>query len=282
MARPGLRARLRALALLLVTAGSLECAAQQDTRQGDYSVTGRPVSRAVMVGMGHSSQLDTYLSPMEYGGPQLSFLTQRERMTGMAGGHIAFQGTMQGAFSYTENPAGNANDLGGRLGYDAGWHYVWQPLRHLSLKAGGLVGADVGFLYNTRNGNNPAQARANVDVSLSAGGSYEFHIRRLPMEAHYQADLPVLGCMFSPRYGQSYYEIYQGYGDHNVRFTQPGNALSLRQLLTLDFCFPRTTLRVGYLSDIRQSHVNGIRTHDISRSFMLGYVRHFQTLKRKR
>lgn len=278
----GLMARWHALVLLLLAVGCQECAAQQASLPGDYSVTGRQVSRAVMVGVGRSSQLDTYLSPMEYSGPQLSFLTQRERMTGMAGGHIAFQGTMQGAFSYTENPAGNANDLGGRLGYDAGWHYVWQPLGHLSLKAGALVGADVGFLYNTRNGNNPAQARASLDVSLSAGGSYEFHIRRLPLQACYQADLPVLGCMFSPRYGQSYYEIYQGYGDRNVRLTQPGNVLSLRQLLTLDFCFPRTTLRVGYLSDIRQSHVNGIRVHDISRSFMLGYVRHFQTLKRKR
>ena len=256
--------------------------AQGEVRTASYVPTGREVSRSVMLGMGRVSQLDTYLSPVEYGGPQLSFLTLRERMTGMAHGHIAFQGMCQGAFSYTENPAANANELGGRIGYDAGWHYVWQPVRQLSLKAGGLVGTDVGFLYNTRNGNNPAQARANVDVSLSAGGSYEFHIRHLPLQMHYQADFPVLGCMFSPHYGESYYEIYQGYGGHYVCFTSPANALSLRQLLTLDLCFPRTTLRMGYLSDIRQSHVRGIKVHDISRSFMLGYVRRFQTLKRKR
>ena len=65
------------------------------------------------------------------------------------------------------------------------------------------------------------------------------------MQMHYQAHLPVMGCMFSPRYGQSYYEIYQGYGDRNVRFTSPANALSLRQLFSLDFCFARTTLRVS-------------------------------------
>lgn len=248
----------------------------------EYVATGRQVSRSVLLGIGRSSQLDTYLSPMEYSGPQLSFLTLRERMTGMAGGHIAFQSMVQGAFAYTENPAGNANELAGRIGYDAGWHYVWHPAAALQLKAGGLVGTDVGFLYNSRNGNNPAQARANVDVSLLAGGSYEFRIRRLPLQVHYQAHLPVLGCMFSPHYGESYYEIYQGYGGHNVRFTSPVNALSLRQLACVDFCFPRTTLRVGYLSDVRQSHVCGIRAHDISRSFMLGYVRHFQTLKRKR
>lgn len=248
----------------------------------EYVPAERQVERAVLVGIGRASQLDTYLSPMEYGGPQLSFLSCRQRMTGMAGGHVSFQSMFQGAFSYTENPASTANELGGRIGYDAGWHYVWHLPGHLTLKAGGLVGTDVGFLYNTRNGNNPAQARANVDVSLSAGGSYVFRIRRLPMQVLCQADLPVAGCMFSPRYGQSYYEIYQGDRDRNVCFTSLGNALSLRQLLCLDFCFSRTTLRLGYLSDIRQSHLNGIRAHDISRSFMLGYVRHFQMLKRKR
>lgn len=279
------RLRMGLLALLLLLmAGGAECCGQ--TREPllpvEYEPAGRQIDRSILVGIGHVSQLDTYLSPMEYGGPQLSFLTLRERMTGMAGGRIAFQSMFQGALSYTENPAGNANELGGRIGYDAGWHYVWKPVSRLSLKAGGLVGTDVGFLYNSRNGNNPAQARANIDVSLSAGGSYEFRIRHLPMQMHYQAHLPVIGCMFSPRYGQSYYEIYQGYGDRNVRFSSPANALSLRQLFSLDFCFARTTLRVGYLSDIRQSHVNGIRVHDISRSLMLGYVRHFQTLKRKK
>ena len=262
--------------------GDSSVLAQEGVSSVEYLSTGRQVNRSVLLGIGRSNQLDTYLSPMEYSGPQLSFLTSRERMTGMAGGHIAFQSMLQGAFCYVENPAATANELGGRIGYDAGWHYVWQLVSHLKLKAGGLVGTDVGFLYNSRNGNNPAQARANIDLSLSAGGAYTFRIRRLPLEVNYQADLPLLGCMFSPHYGESYYEIYQGYGNHYVRFVNPANALSLRQLLCLDLCFSRTTLRMGYLSDIRQSHVNGIKTHDISRSFMFGFVRHFQVLKRKK
>lgn len=262
--------------------GDCSVFAQEETFLAEYQSAERQVNRSVLLGIGHSNQLDTYLSPMEYGGPQLSFLTLRERMTGMADGHIAFQSMLQGAFCYVENPAATANELGGRIGYDAGWHYVWLPANHLKLKAGGLVGTDVGFLYNSRNGNNPAQARANIDLSLSAGAIYTFRIKHLPLEVNYQADLPLLGCMFSPHYGESYYEIYQGYGNHYVRFVSPANALSLRQLLCLDFCFSRTTLRMGYLSDIRQSHVNGIKTHDISRSFMLGFVRHFQILKRKK
>lgn len=268
--------------LLCLTGGAGKAHAQEQDSTLVYVPTGHQVERAILLGIGRSSQLDTYLSPMEYGGAQLSFLTTRQRMTGMASGRVSFQSMVQGAFSRTQNPAATADALAGRIAYDAGWHYVWRPVSGLSLKGGALVGADVGFLYNTRNGNNPAQARASADLSLSAGGSWTFRLRRLPMQVLYQADLPMLGCMFSPRYGQSYYEIYQGERDRNVRFTSPANALSLRQLLGLDFCFRRTTLRVGYLSDIRQSHLNGIKAHDISRSFMLGYVRHFQSLKRKR
>lgn len=268
--------------LLCLTGGVGAAHAQEQDSTLVYVPTGRQVERAILLGIGRSSQLDTYLSPMEYGGAQLSFLTTRQRMTGMARGRVSFQSMVQGAFSRTQNPAATADALAGRIAYDAGWHYVWRPVSGLSLKGGALLGADVGFLYNTRNGNNPAQARASADLSLSVGGSWTFRLRRLPMQVLYQADLPMLGCMFSPRYGQSYYEIYQGERDRNVRFTSPANALSLRQLLGLDFCFRRTTLRVGYLSDIRQSCLNGIKAHDISRSFMLGYVRHFQSLKRKR
>lgn len=276
------RCFLGSLLLLCVNGRGGWLYARQSVLPVEYQPSGRQVDRSLLMGIGRVSQLDTYLSPVEYQGPQLSFMSLRERMTHMAGGRISFQSMFQGAFSYVENPASTANELGGRIAYDAGWHYVWHPVVPLRLRAGALVGTDLGFLYNTRNSNNPAQARASVDVSLSAGGSYDFRVGRLPMQVQYQADMPVVGCMFSPHYGQSYYEIYQGYRNHNVCFISPANALSLRQLLSVDFCFSRTTLRVGYLSDIRQSHVNGIKVHDISRSFMLGYVRHFQTLKRKR
>lgn len=240
----------------------------------------RPLQVSTLFGVGFSNQLDTYLSPMEYSGFQLSFLASRERMTRWADGNISFQSLLQGAFSHTKNPAHTATAWGGRLAYDAGWHYHWQLSDRLSLKAGGLVGADLGFLYITRNSNNPAQGRFGVDISASAGGKYRFKIKKLPVQINYQADLPVIGCMFSPQFGQSYYDISQGSRDHNVCFSHPGNALCFRQLLTFDLEFKRASLRFGYMGDIRQSHVNSIRMHDINHSFMIGYVRYLKVLKR--
>ena len=241
----------------------------------------RDAAHALMFGQGGSSQFDTYLSPMEYKGTQFTFLRETLRMTHRAKERLSFQSLTQGTFSLTENPAQNANEYGGHIGYNAGWHYNWMLRERLRLMAGGLLGADAGFLYNERNGNNPAQARLKADVALSLAGIYKFRLRRHKLAVRYQADLPLLGCMFSPQYGQSYWEISQGNRDHNVCFTNPGNALSLRQLFTLDFPVRRFTIRTGYFSDIRQSHVNGIKMHDISRSFLIGFVRHFSIIQDK-
>ena len=249
-------------------------------RKSETPSVSRPLQVSTLFGVGYSNQLDTYLSPMEYSGFQLSFLVSREHMMRWADGNISFQSLVQGAFSRTKNPARTATAWGGRLAYDAGWHYHWRLTDRLSLKAGGLVGADLGFLYLSRNSNNPAQGRFGIDISASAGGRYRFAIRKFPVLVNYQADLPLMGCMFSPQFGQSYYDISQGSRDHNVCFSHPGNALCFRHLLTFDLEFRRASLRFGYMGDIRQSHVNSIRMHDINHSFMIGYVRYLKVLKR--
>lgn len=241
-----------------------------------------PTARTLLFGVGRTNQFDTYLSPMEYTGLQVSFLIGSERMTRMAKHHISFQSTFFGAYTSTENPAGTADYIGGRLAYDAGWHYNYSPLSNLNLKGGLLVGTDLGFLYNSRNGNNPAQGRFSIDLSLSAGADYSFSLRRLPMQVHYQADLPMIGLMFSPEFGESYYEISQQGVGHDIICAHPGNALSLRQFLTMDFCLRRITLRIGYLCDIRQSNARSLKYHDISHSVMFGFVRHFQLMGRRK
>lgn len=239
-----------------------------------------PTERAYLFGIGRTNQLDTYLSPMEYTGTQVSILIQSERMTRLANRHISFQSTWQGVFTSADNPAETATYTGGRLAYDAGWHYHYSPLTNLDLKGGALIGTDLGFLYNDRNGNNPAQGHFSIDLSLSAGADYSFRLWKFPMRAGYQADLPMLGMMFCPEFGESYYELSQRGVGHDFLCAHPGNALSLRQLLRVDLCFRRVTLRVGYLCDIRQSNAHSIKYHDVSHSFMLGFVRHFQLMKR--
>lgn len=260
------------LSAALLWLGSLAVMAQQ--------VPDNLSTHAIMVGMGRVHQLDTYLSPMEYRGPQLSLLRETLRMTHWADNRVSHQSFISAAFSLSENPAGNANEWGGHIGYQAGWHYHWTPLSRLRIMAGALIGAQAGALYNTRNGNNPAQARLNIGVAASAAAIYKLPFKRFPIALRYQADFPLAGCMFSPHFGESYYEISQNGVAGNLIMSHPANALSLRQMFTADFPFRRITLRAGYMSDIRQSDVRHIQTHDIGRSFLIGFVRNF-TIMRK-
>lgn len=234
----------------------------------------------LLFGAGCANHLDTYLSPMEYDGVNGIFVKGRERRLSAAKAKLSFHSNFQGTFTHTENPARSAEEWGGFVAYNAGWLYNWHLAPSLTVGAGGAAGTDLGFLYNPRNSNNPAQGYLSVELAAALRASYDIKLRRLPMSLRYEAQLPVIGTMFSPQYGQSYYEMYTGNRDHNVCFTYPGNALSYKGLLSVDFVFKRTTLRAGYLHDIRQSHVNGIQTHRYVHSFVLGYVRYLTFTKR--
>lgn len=255
--------------ILLLTAMPAMCQETVDhTREATWQV-----------GAGGLRQQDTYLSPLQYSGWQVSFLRESLHMTHYAGERLSFHTLLQGAFSQTTPQVAAGRYWGGRIGFDCGWHYNWYPVKGLRLLAGGLVGTDVGFLYNTRNGNNPAQARFNLDLSASVMGIYDFRIRRQTLSLRYEADMPFIGMMFSPQYGQSYYEIGEGRTDHNICLAHPANAFSLWQKLSVDIPVGKVKLRFSYLCDIRQSQVNGIKVHDWGHSFMIGFVRRFNIVR---
>ncbi len=246
----------------------------------------RESTHATLIGIGSVRQQDTYLSPLNYKGPQVQVLYETLCPTRLAEGKWTMQSIWQGNISYTESPAGNANNLGGDINYSFAMHYNWllgAPQSGLRLQVGPQLYANAGALYNTRNGNNPAQAILNAGGAVSMAAIYRFHIRRQHFLMRNQLDVPLIGMKFSPNYGQSYYEIFsEGNSDHNLCATTPFNAPCLRNLLTIDIPFKRSTLRAGYLIDIRQSHLHELKYHNYTHAFMLGWVRHISYKKSQR
>ncbi len=275
----------RCLLFLLLGAGCSAAAAQESVAPAtspshrlQTADSARPTTHATLFGIGGVRQLDTYLSPLNYHGPQVQFMHETLRPTHWR--EISFQSLWQADLSAGQNEAGKRNLLGGNMSYDVGWHYNWHPTDHLRVMAGPQIGGNIGFLYHSRNSNNPAQALASLHLAGSAAAIYTFRLWRKPFAARYQLDIPLAGLMFSPDYGQSYYEVFAlGHQEHNLRFTTPFNAPSLRHQLTLDFPLAGRTIRVGYLGDIRQSHINGIKHHHYAHAFMIGWVRHFNYRK---
>lgn len=235
----------------------------------------RTTLRVQLFGAGRTRVLDTYLSPREYAGPSLQLLHLSERQARWGGGHVTVEGLFQADAAYMHRMSGGGYDAwNGAFSAAVGWHRNWHPAPSWRLAVGGLAELDAGFTYITRSGNNPAQGRGSFACALSAIAARDFRLLGRTMTARAQLDLPLAGAMFSPDYGQSYYELFGlGHYSRNVRFTWPGNAPSARLLATLHIPLGRAVVALGYVGDVRQSHVNNLKYHAWNHRFMIGYVR---------
>lgn len=234
----------------------------------------RHVMRSVMIGAGHNNTFETYLSPLEYEGPEVRFAYETMRMTRLMDGNVSAQNLFQLHASYTENISQTNHTYGGLVNWSYALHYQFRPAKGLKILFGPMLDLNAGVVYNRRNSNNPAQAKAYGGLGASGMLIYRFRIKNYPLTVRWQANLPLLGVMFSPEFGESYYEIFSlGNGGRNVVFTSLHNNPSLRQLLTLDFPVGNTVMRVGYICDLQQAKVNNLKSHTYSHDFMIGVVR---------
>lgn len=145
---------------------------------------------------------------MEYTGPEIRILRESMRMTKLLNGNVSAQSLFQINLSLTDNKAETGSELAGLINWNYAWHYQFRLAENLKILAGPMIDLNGGFVYNTRNSNNPAQAKAYVNIAGSGMVIYRFRIGNYPLIARYQANLPLMGVMFSPEYGQSYYEIF--------------------------------------------------------------------------
>lgn len=265
--------------MLLIALGTfLSVGAQEDSLRAT-----RYVMRSTLFGVGHSNVFETYLSPLEYTGTEVRFLHESMRMTRLLGGKVSGQSLIQVNASYNKNISQTAEMYAGLVNWSYALHYQFRMNNDkLKILVGPMLDLNGGVVYNRRNSNNPAQAKAYGGLGASGMLIYKFRIARYPLTVRYQANLPLLGVMFSPEYGESYYEIFSlGNGGRNVVFTSLHNNPSLRQMVTLDFPIRNVTMRVGYVCDIQQSKVNNLKSHAYSHDFMIGFVRNLYLLRGK-
>lgn len=243
----------------------------------------RLMTHATMYGVGFTNIFDTYLSPQEYTGIDFRISRESMRLTKWANGRLSLQNFFQADASYTHNKVDNNNTFAALANWNYGLHYNFPITSNFKLLAGGLADLNGGFVYNLRNGNNPASARAYINLDASGMAIWDLRIKNYPLTLRYQVNLPLMGVMFSPHYGQSYYEIFSlGNSSGVVKFTSLHNQPSLRQMLTADFPVGRMKMRLAYLWDAQQSDVNGIKIHTYSHVFMVGFVKELYLLPNKK
>lgn len=241
----------------------------------------KATERRNMLIIGTANSLDTYLSPLTYRGTELRFTSQtvhnrkeRNWTHTLTHGLRLARETMR------------TND-GVRLegGYDLSCSWQRKIVNRtvgywgrLMVTAGAGVDATVGFRYNAQNSNNPAQAEAAVCFTPAMAADWRFFLvspkrgRRRALGLRYEAAVPLVGMMFSPAFGQSYYEIFsRGNYDHNLCTIWVGNAPSLRQRLLFNFKLLKRHFFIGYEGDYRQARVNDIKYHRYTNAAVLGW-----------
>ena len=220
-----------------------------------------------MFGAGGANMYDTYLSPLKYKGYSLRVFNERMRRTTWFDYRFNKQQIIELEFAKGDNPAKNASDYSLLAGYRLGGHYTLFNQDNFRLGVGGLWNVNAGVLYSERNGNNPASARVYTNLNLSVMASY-----KLPWFAvRWQVDSPFMGMLFSPRYGQSYYEISLGNSTRVVNFASFHNQRALRNYISFDIPVNKYIIRVGYLGSYYQTKVHSLQTHHYTNSFVIGF-----------
>ena len=237
--------------------------------------------RSNMLGIGGTRVLDTYLSQEHFSGFGLSFVSTSEYLRPNRCWSTLVE--HEANISSVHDRADDREELEGAYNLYIGRLRTWKLFDdRLTLQAGGVANLTAGVIYNTANGNNPAQARFALNVMPMGTASYRFGLWNIPFTARCELAAHLAGIRFSPNYGQSYYEIFScGNYDHNVVPTTTVSAPEWRTMVTLDARLSRRiTLRLGYLGNFQQADVNGIKQHVYTHRALIGITKRFSLIKR--
>ncbi|NCA79373.1 MAG: DUF3316 domain-containing protein [Sphingobacteriia bacterium] len=215
---------------------------------------------------------DAYLSNLEYKGWGVQWEAFHCNLY-KNNDKLSWQNKNTFFFASTNNPPYSANIMNLNITLAFGTHYHFKPDSHFSILVGGFWDIDGGLKYHNRNINNIASADLSTNLSASAMFRYHLITEKLQMAFEYDLQTPVIGCMFVPEMGVSYYEYYLFQNLHNaIHFSSFHNKLGLKGNLSIDFIFKKFTFRAGFTHNNLIWYANNLYFKKEQYMFTIGTV----------
>lgn len=238
---------------------------------------------STLYGIGNVSLKNIYLSPLSYSGISGKFFKETMHHGVWHNDLLVIQNIRHVDLGYTHNKVENNNTLY----IDALWGknvlYRYDFNEQLKLYFGGGLDINGGLMYNLRNGNNPVAVSLNSNVNMSAVAEWTVHISDYPVKIKGQMNIPLVGVAFSPKYGQSYYELFTlDNGSGSVKFTSIHNNVTARYMLSAFLPIGKAALQLGYAGNIVQTQLNDIESTVYNHSFVIGYAKKIQLISYKK
>ncbi|MGC9151421.1 MAG: DUF3316 domain-containing protein [Microbacter sp.] len=228
------------------------------------------------VGYGHINLLDQYLSPLVYSGSIFRGDYQSMHYLSLETTRVSIQWSMKTSFGMEHNPAATNSIFYFSLQPGVGVHYHFRPTPHFKLLIGGIVDLFFANKYSFANGNNPYSADLSTRLNASVIAQYNCHLGKMPLILRYSLTSPVIGGMFVPQYGESYYEIFTlKHLAHTILFTSYANYLALQNSISADFVLNRCTLRLSFYHDYDKHHGNSLYFETMQTAVSVGTVINF-------
>jgi hypothetical protein len=134
-----------------------------------------------------------------------------------------------------------------KLGF--GSYYHWRPVKNLTFQAGAIMEVYGAVKMQSRNVNNIGSG--DIALTLAAAGKARYDIPTKPViiSFQYAVSTPIVGAMFIPEWGQSYFEIYEHIKQslpNVIKFSSFHNKYGVNGKFNIDLIFKGFTLRTGF------------------------------------
>lgn len=214
----------------------------QDNKKTDFLLT----NNSKNLELGSISISDPYLSPLTYNGAVLRISSDDKRLLSSKYNRITTQIKSNYGMGMLYNPTQTSALLYFESNYQLGAYYNYRPNNCLQIMAGSVADIAIGSKYMPRNINNPYNIDLSTNLNISGIAFYNIPFKKRILKLELSLQSPLIGCMFVPEYGSSYYEMFSlGNLNNCFHLSSIHNKRALKSDLLIHIPFNRFNFHMG-------------------------------------